>query len=682
MAEQDSKIIFWDRHEAALLIDLCAKVRDRVVRRTEGIQQLSAKLKRRAELMGRKVDAEFRSVQSLAKYYAMAEYLVTDGLRGEPEAAPIFTSLFRTYVSEPDEFKKILDEAERQCQQKVFEFDTHEVIKLIEASSKLSKQYTIADAAENLSQVFQDYARRRGIDDEDSARDTTSVAKKLIVTDGLRRGRQTESAAPREVFLVKLFKYDPDKFGALLSEANKVLGIETEVPPPEVLSGILKKYFPSGFKYTSAIAKKQFHRYLNEDKIIEITDEQLIKALQDITVEYGEKLFLPYTPEQQKLMDEVRSTVEGLLNEGYSCVYADKVFERYADRLAEVLPITSVVDLMEREGWEKNIITRDTPDIAADVRKFFNEAKRKISYFELEQEMWFIPFEKLKTAVIASPQIICVKPETYIDISALPIDGDMLPSLEQFLQKTLQPVQTMAIEDCRRLIYDEFPAIEFTTQEYTPQGFGNMLRGLFGHEFSFNRNMISSACEIVSKRQLFVDFCNERKSFTLDELQTFAEEINSQIEFKSVRRVAVRVSVNDFIHRDQIHFNVPAIDAMLDTMIDDCRSIKSLSMHFDELPPIEGFEWNEYILESYLFCFSEKFELINSVFSKLSWGGAAGRKSLHLAFEDVAEKILSKSKHWKDRETALDLLVNEKILLRRAFKDIDEVIRRLKSEEE
>lgn len=682
MAEQDSKIIFWDRHETALLIDLCAKVRDGILKRTDGIRQLSIKLKHRAELMGRKVDDDFRNVPSLAKYYAMAEYLVTDGLRGEPEVAPIFTSVFRTYVSEPDEFKKILDEAERQCQQKILEFDTHEVIKLIEASAKLSKRYTIAEAADHLSQVFQAYARKRGIEDCDSSRDTTAVAKKLMAIDGFRRGRQTDSAAPREVFLIKLCKFDPDKFKALLTEANKALGIDTDTPSPECLSAILKKYFQSGFKYNSSIVKQQFRRYLNEDHIREISDERLLKALREITVEYGDKLFLPYTPTQQQLVDEVRSTVNGLLDSGYSCVYVDKVFDRFSERLSTELHIGTALDLMEREGWDKNIITRSAPNIAADVQKFFREAKREISYFELEQGIWFIPFEKLKTAVIASPQIISIKPETYIDLEVLPIDKKTLPELEQFLQKTLQSVQTMPIEDCRQLIYNDFPAIEAATSDYSIQGFGSVLRGLFGHKFSFSRNMISSACEIVSKRQLFIDFCNERETFTLDELQSFAEEINSQIEFKSVRRVAVRINVNDFIRLDQIHFDVPKIDAKLDSLVEDCRSIKSLSMHFDELPPLDGFQWNEYILESYLFCCSEEFELINSVFSKLSWGGAAGKKSLHLAFEDVAEKVLSKSNNWKDRESALDLLVSEKILLRRAFKDIDEVIRRLRVEDE
>ena len=441
MAEQDSKIIFWDRHETALLIDLCSRVRDGIIKRTDGIKQLSTKLRRRAELLGRKVDADFRNVPSLAKYYAMAEYLVTDGLRGEPDVAPIFTSVFRTYVSEPDEFKKILDEAERQCQQKIFEFDTHEVIKLIEASAKLSKRYTIAEAADHLSQVFQEYARKRGIEDYETSRDASAVAKKLMAIDGFRRGRQTDSAAPREVFLIKLQKFDPDKFSALLIEANKELGIDTATPSTECLSEILKEYFPSGFKYTSTLAKQQLRRRLNEDHITEISDEVLFKALREITVEYGDKLFLPYTQEQQQLIDEVRSTVKGLLDSGYSCVYVDKVFERYAERLKEVLHIGSVLDLMEREGWDKNILTLSTPNITADVQKFFREERREISYFELEQGMWFIPFEKLKTAVIASPQIICIKAETYIDIDALPIDKDTLPELEQFLQKTLQSVQ-------------------------------------------------------------------------------------------------------------------------------------------------------------------------------------------------------------------------------------------------
>ena len=680
MAEQDAKMIFWDRHEAALLIDLCEQVRDNTVKRADGLTQLSNALRNRARLMGRKIDDDFRSVEKIAPYYATVEYLFTDGLRGEPGAAPIFVSVYRTYVAEPDEFKKILDEALRQCQRKVFEFDTHEVIKLIEASIKFAKLDDLNTAVDNLSKLLKDYAKKRGVDDSDTSRDVPAIVRRLSVIDGLRRGKQVDSAAPREVFLVKLSKYDPDKFNALLADANKALGIETIMPSNETLADVLRENFPSGFKFNSALAKKQFRRCLDEDELRDIDDDQLLKVLREITVERGDKLFLPYDEQQQKLIDEIESTVKDIFDRGYSCVYVDKLFERYADRLSSEIHINSVVDLMERQNWEKNILSRGTPDVASDVQKFFRAEHRQITYFELEQALWFIPFEKLKTAVIASPRIICVKLETYMDLDAFPLDAEQQSAVGQVIQNALQPVQSMSIEECRRIIYREFPELQSATADYTTQGFGSVLRGLFGNRFSFNRNMISSACELVSKRQLFVDFCNEREEFTLDELQAYAEEINSQIEFKSVRRVAVRISVEQFIRRDQIKFDVAGIDRVLDGLIDDCKSIKSLSLHFEELPPIEDFEWNEYILESYLFCFSKKFELINSVFSKLSWGGAAGRRSLHLAFEDVAEKILSKSKHWRDRETALDLLVSEKILLRRAFKDIDEVIRRLRAD--
>ena len=682
MAEQESKTIFWDRHEAALLIDLCLRVREGKIRRTEGLVQLSDRLKRRAELMGRKVTEDFRNVGSLASCYAMVEYLLTDGLRGEPEAAPIFVSMYRTYMTEPDEFKKILAEAEHQCRQKVFEFDTHEVIKMVEASIKLNTLENIGEAVNDLAKLLQEYAKKRGVDDSDTSRDATAIAKRINVIDGLRRGRQTDSATPREVFLVKLYKYDPEKFQALLAEANKALGIETLMPPPEILAEALKMHFPGGFKCNSLIAKKQLRRYLDENELRDIGDDQLLKALREITIECNGKLFLPYNEQQQQLADEIQSAVASIFERGFSCIYVEKVFEKFSERLAEVLYIKNVGDLMERMGWEKTVLTRSTPDINADVQKFFREAQCPLSYFELESALWFLPFEKLKTAVIASPQIICVKSETYMDLSAFPLDSNARRKAEQLIKDVLTTVPSISIEECRRIIYKAFPTIVKATSDYTTQGFGNVLRGMFGNRFSFNRNMISAASEVVSKRQLFVDFCNERERFTLDELQAFAEEINSQIEFKSVRRVAVRIGTSQFLHRDLVPFDVKAVDAKLNELIDDCRSIKSLSMHFDELPPIENLDWNEYVLESYLFGFSEEFELINSVFSKLSWGGAAGRKSLHLAFEDVAEKILAKSKRWKDRESALDLLVSERILLRRAFKDIDEVIRRLRAEEE
>ena len=543
MAEQESKTVFWDRHEAALLIDLCLQVHAGKIKRAEGLAQLSARLRHRAKLMGRKIDENFRSAASLANYYAMIEYLITDGLRGEPEAAPILASVYKTFISEPDEFRKILDEAEHQCRKKVFEFDTHEVIKMVEASVKLNTLDNIGEAVNDLAKLLQDYAKKRGVDDSDISRDVSAIAKRINVIDGLRRGRQTDSATPREVFLVKLYKYDPEKFRALLSEANKALGIETHMPSPDIIAEALKTHFPGGFKYASAIAKKQLRHCLDENELRDISDEQLIKALRAITVESNGKLFLPYDEQQSQLVEEIKSTAANILDSGFSCIYVDKLFERFADRLTDLLHFGSATDLMERMGWDKNILTRGVPDINADVQKFFREAGHPISYVELEKAMWFLPFDKLKTAVIASPNIICVKSETYMDIAAFPLkDGDRHKA-EQLIKGVLATVPSISIEECRRSIYKEFPEIVNATSDYTTQGFGNVLRGMFGNRFSFNRNMISAASEVVSKRQLFVDFCNERKNFTLDELQAFAEEINSQIEFKSVRRVAVRIAI-------------------------------------------------------------------------------------------------------------------------------------------
>ena len=481
MAEQDSKIIFWDRHEAALLIDLCERVQHNEVKRAEGLAQLSKALRNRAKLMGRTIDDDFRSVERIAVLYSMVEYLITDGLRGEPGAVPILMSVWRICVNEPDEFKKILAEAKHQCRHKVFEFDTHEVIKLIEASIKFSKLDDLNAAVDNLSKLLKDYAHRRGVDDSDTSRDVPEIVRRLSVIDGLRHGRQVDSAAPREVFLVKLSKYDPEKFRALLADANKALGVEIILPPVEVLTEVLRTRFPNGLKYTSSIAMKQFRRCLSEEELRDVEDEHLIKALKDITIEHGEKLFLPYDEQQQKLIDEIEGVVRDVFDSGYSCVYVEKLFERYREQLSEVLHINSVPDFMERQGWTKNILSRGIPDIASDVQKFFREERRQITYYELERALWFIPFEKLKTAVIASPRIIGVKFETYMDLDALPFDAAQRAKVEQAIKNALQPVQSMSVEECRRIVYRSFPELEAATADYTTQGFGSVLRGLYGN---------------------------------------------------------------------------------------------------------------------------------------------------------------------------------------------------------
>ena len=91
--------------------------------------------------------------------------------------------------------------------------------------------------------------------------------------------------------------------------------------------------------------------------------------------------------------------------------------------------------------------------------------------------------------------------------------------------------------------------------------------------------------------------------------------------------------------------------------------------------PNVGYEWNEFLLESYLMYFSLKFALCNNGRSLNNVAGAVVRRgSGYDDFFDVCADALAKSGCILTKENALDYLGEVNLLTRRSYKKIDSVL--------
>ena len=91
--------------------------------------------------------------------------------------------------------------------------------------------------------------------------------------------------------------------------------------------------------------------------------------------------------------------------------------------------------------------------------------------------------------------------------------------------------------------------------------------------------------------------------------------------------------------------------------------------------PNVGYEWNEYLLETYLMYFSKKYALCNNGRSLNNVAGAVVKVgSGYDDFSDVCADAIAKSGYALTKNKALDYLGEVNLLTRRSYRKIDSVL--------
>lgn len=456
---------------------------------------------------------------------------------------------------------------------------------------------------------------------------------------------------------------------------------------------LLQEAFPDGFKDGSAIAsKKMLIAYQNKygeepseskSEIFEIVRQ--VGTLRDGRV---------YPKTHSQLLSEINDEIIDLLNTGATCVYCDAVFERYRIQLAEEQHIYNAEALREPlvslsrgryvTKWGMFCLPDRDADISMDVLFCMRKHPAPTTYDELQDELWYIPLDKIKKALMDDPAMVNVGDRTYFYAPNLPVSKEELHLLSSYMESELGYHSYATTKQLMQLIHEKCPTIEINTEGFSTLAVRNSLSYLLRKEFIFRGNIISLATTQppVDTKQAFCEFCRERETMTTDELQAFADEVDSVIYWDSVFSEMVRVSEHDWVRKGQIRWTPEAIDAKLDEMCEgDYLIIKDICLFLQF--PVVDYRWNSFLLESYVNTYSPNYMLLHTSFSVYDCCGAIVKKtsSIH-DYHDLAVDVLAKDTNWNDQQSALQVLVDKGLQQRKKLADIAQVVKeaRLKRE--
>lgn len=177
-------------------------------------------------------------------------------------------------------------------------------------------------------------------------------------------------------------------------------------------------------------------------------------------------------------------------------------------------------------------------------------------------------------------------------------------------------------------------------------------------------------------RDVYQLYAKHHTEFTVDEIYQLSKELDMGIYFDALSEVSVRVSHELFVSKKLINFNVDSVDRIIESFMSrDYIRVREIDSFLAF--PFVGYEWNEYLLESFLISYSKKFTILNNGQSLHNVAGAIVKRNSKIKeFEDACAAVLSESRIELKKSEALNYLADVNMITRRSYKNLDNAIRK------
>ncbi len=344
--------------------------------------------------------------------------------------------------------------------------------------------------------------------------------------------------------------------------------------------------------------------------------------------------------------------VDKVLNAGNMIVYYDEFFTRYRGKLNDWhVKTPSVLGALLRTNdsqyyfsdkyFAVNKFVRLGDVIEYKVRSL--PACVPFTVEQIHEQLPYVPLQEIERALS--------NPRKY----SKAIDGKYLLTEQLAFDLTeINEIRSGLLSDLKTDGHAIFNVQDFpNTLSLNPEFSELTIRGVlfdrfFSKEFSRHGNILTVRGAAFGGLNLLKRFCSLRDEVTLNELNDRAKKLGI-IRQKSVIEAAlesmIRVSKNIFVKDEFIKFHTSAIDEALTPFVQGriiaLRDVKSFEK-FEPAKDTRGFEWewNVYLLESFLRKVSRKYKFHTSKATNLVNGAICPRDKVFLNYVDLMSAVV------------------------------------------
>ena len=592
--------------------------------------------------------------------------------------------------------------------QKNIPFTQYEAAVLLDAYlTYREKGGSLSSVARKVSYDLRRMAENEGRNADDTFRSVKGITTQLLRMESAEVGHTVKGNAAPRLFaeMVALYRNDPAAYRDLLEEARRMIAgkgfsekesirsdragfeeLQQDIPVPdkcpepvsahEAMQGndlknkivaLLPDAFPNGMRFNSLIDQNNLRRaysaFYSGETIPDGLD--LSTILLSVGILSGGKVFI-LSPAQQ---EELRSRVYCYFAEGYQIIYYSEFLAHGADFLesCHVYEETRLHDICKTVlpsfvNGEDHLAFREDAAVEDDIILAFGDHPAR-SVSELQENCFYLPADVIRKALSSSGKFVKVQKESYVRVDRVSFDP---PEIADAMDHASAEIAQNG--------YFLFSRIRLERScERNPELSGSTVREAmylryFAGRYQRNGVFLCEKGKAVSNASLIEAYCRESDQLTLNELLRFEQELtgrSSQTAFHVACRTMIRVDRDHFVSDSQLSFAVEQIDHALD-LFARRRVISVMGVtSFSSFPDVGEYEWNHYLLESYVRRFSKRYRIDGGP-AQTSCAGSICPFDMHYnSYEDLLAFVVLQDSVPLNEAKIGDYLVAHKFLLRR-----------------
>lgn len=256
------------------------------------------------------------------------------------------------------------------------------------------------------------------------------------------------------------------------------------------------------------------------------------------------------------------------------------------------------------------------------------------------------------------------------------ISEDELAAIEDVVRKAIAQYKFITFSELMKDMAVIVPSVLENNEIFTEIGIRNALAIKLGKKFYFYNSVISDFSHPIKPEDAFMEM-SKRPRYTIDDVKALADACGSlsNMYLEPMLRYSVRVDKYNFVAKEQVHFDVDAIDDVLLRLCEGDYIALSDVTALSTLPICE-YKWTPFLLECYVAFYSKAFRLVhNKYFGQANTtGGIVKRSSRINDFNTLAATAVVDASIPIEKKAVLQFLSDKSYTVQRRYEGIDEVI--------
>ncbi len=710
--------IEWDKFEIALLIDACEQVQQNKISKSEMVSKLSSDLRKRAVRSGIDVDDVFRNNNGIFLQMTKMDYLLTNGKIGLPGAGKLFIEIADQRNNSPDKYAKLIREAKRQIKEAESKVVLENKTKFKQRlSTNRSKESTVVTSSSfyNYLRYNRDmsgatclgyvsaissaeiYAISKGFTQykiyDCGASDAVQVIHSLLGNEDFMKFNEEQHNRFSAAF-AKFIEFAGQLKAFWTSHRVKQIAVAKSEPTDydkyKFEQTLLRRY-RNGMQFDS-IDFENFRETYEAlfDERLSFDDIELQERLRHCGVYYNGRIFPSEGIMDENTKEKMFAYIDSSFSSGKKVLYYKAIFEDLAYAFSNCFVLCdenilrAYIEFMSEKNKyyfypdymsvEKDVLIDNT----AEVEEYLLSAGKPIPVVDVCKAISHIPNDEVEKIITQNSRFLRNAKGEYFHINIFEASEAELEQIVEIINAYIKQNEYAIWTDVWGEIQIKMPLFVENNIYLSGLGIRNVLAQHLKGRFNFKGAVISMPIDQYAMKDIYQLYAKHHSKFTSKDIDYLSKELDTTIYFDALAEVSVRVSRDMFISKDTISFDVDAIDKVIGSFFSkDYIPIREIDSYLAF--PNVGYEWNEYLLESFVYSYSKKYSLLSNGFSLNNVAGVVVKKSgLIHELVDACAKVLAESSIPLEKKEALNYLAKLNIITRRTYKEIDLAIRKAK----